>query len=598
MVDHGQQLPKTFFRFIGHFLSQFKGVVLIYVLLGLCTGLRGPFSSILIKKMINLLPQVQSGDVSILFMPATLIILNFIIFDNLTWRGMTYIRAKFTPVIMNRMIGASMEYVLGHSHQFFQDHLSGKISKQITNLADETENLIILIAPGILRGVSLLLASLIATYFVHPIFFLILVTWFVFFVGVSLFMSKKFVALSDAQATAESSIVGELVDTISNQMNVRLFSKKSYEQIRMQPYFMQQQKSYRKTYLYVLMKHSIQGGLIALMMAFSVYFLVKLYGKNLVTTGDFALIFGLSMEVGHMTWYTMWQFDNLNKAMGKCKQSLSALMNPLEITDKAGAKDLECSHGKIQFSDVEFRYKGSETLFKNKSITIHSGQKIGLVGYSGGGKSSFVNLIMRLYDVTDGCIMIDGKNIRDVTQDSLRENIAVIPQDPSLFHRTIMENIRYGRINATDEEVIEATKKAHAHDFITCLADGYNSLVGERGIKLSGGQRQRIAIARAIVKNAPILILDEATSQLDSVTEALIQESLWTLMQNKTTIVIAHRLSTLLHMDRILVFEGGNIVEDGSHSDLLLKNNLYKKLWDAQVGGFLGGNAKKVSDIE
>jgi len=207
-------------------------------------------------------------------------------------------------------------------------------------------------------------------------------------------------------------------------------------------------------------------------------------------------------------------------------------------------------------------------------------------------------LIMRLYDVTDGCIMIDGKNIRDVTQDSLRENIAVIPQDPSLFHRTIMENIRYGRINATDEEVIEATKKAHAHDFITCLADGYNSLVGERGIKLSGGQRQRIAIARAIVKNAPILILDEATSQLDSVTEALIQESLWTLMQNKTTIVIAHRLSTLLHMDRILVFEGGNIVEDGSHSDLLLKNNLYKKLWDAQVGGFLGGNAKKVSDIE
>jgi ATP-binding cassette subfamily B protein len=223
---------------------------------------------------------------------------------------------------------------------------------------------------------------------------------------------------------------------------------------------------------------------------------------------------------------------------------------------------------------------------------------IGLVGYSGGGKSTFVNLIMRLYDVTAGSILIDGHDIRDVTQDSLHEKIGMIPQDPVLFQRSLMENIRYGRIDATDEEVIEAAKKAHAHEFIIGLSRGYDSLVGERGIKLSGGQRQRIAIARAILKNAPILILDEATSQLDSVTEALIQDSLWELMQNKTTIVIAHRLSTLLHMDRILVFEKGNIVEDGSHDDLLLQNKLYKKLWDAQVGGFLGDDAKEVSDVE
>jgi ATP-binding cassette subfamily B protein len=190
--------------------------------------------------------------------------------------------------------------------------------------------------------------------------------------------------------------------------------------------------------------------------------------------------------------------------------------------------------------------------------------------------------------VTDGAILIDGQDIRDVTQDSLRENIAMIPQDPSLFHRSLMENIRYGRIDTTDEEVIEAAKKAHAHGFIEKLQQGYGSLVGERGVKLSGGQRQRIAIARAILKNAPILILDEATSQLDSVTENLIQESLWKLMQNKTTIVIAHRLSTLLHMDRILVFDKGKIVEDGTHSDLLTKGGVYKNLWDAQVGGFLG----------
>jgi len=197
-------------------------------------------------------------------------------------------------------------------------------------------------------------------------------------------------------------------------------------------------------------------------------------------------------------------------------------------------------------------------------------------------------LILRLYDVTNGSIIIDGQDIRDVSQDSLHKNIAMIPQDPSLFHRSLMDNIRYGRIDATDEEVIEAAKKAHAHEFIKMLPQGYDSLVGERGVKLSGGQRQRIAISRAILKDAPILILDEATSQLDSVTESLIQDSLWELMQDKTTIVIAHRLSTLLHMNRVLVFDQGKIVEEGSPDELLAKGGLYKKLWDAQVGGFLG----------
>jgi len=263
------------------------------------------------------------------------------------------------------------------------------------------------------------------------------------------------------------------------------------------------------------------------------------------------------------------------------------LIVSLEIQDKPNAITLNCTQGQITFNQVKFHYKSTEPLFQNKSIEIQAGQKVGLVGYSGSGKSTFVNLILRLYDVTDGAILIDGQDIRDVTQDSLRENIAMIPQDPSLFHRSLMENIRYGRIDTTDEEVIEAAKKAHAHGFIEKLQQGYGSLVGERGVKLSGGQRQRIAIARAILKNAPILILDEATSQLDSVTENLIQESLWKLMQNKTTIVIAHRLSTLLHMDRILVFDKGKIVEDGTHSDLLARGGVYKNLWDAQVGGFL-----------
>jgi ATP-binding cassette subfamily B protein len=228
------------------------------------------------------------------------------------------------------------------------------------------------------------------------------------------------------------------------------------------------------------------------------------------------------------------------------------------------------------------------------SLEILAGQKIGLVGYSGGGKTSFVNLILRLYEISEGSILIDNQDIRDVTQDSLRRAIAMIPQEPVLFHRTLLENIRYGRIEATDEEVIAASKRAYAHEFISKLPENYHTLVGERGIKLSGGQRQRIAIARAILKNAPILILDEATSQLDSVTEEYIQASLAELMQGKTTIVIAHRLSTLLHMDRILVFDQGKIIQDGTHAELLAQAGLYKTLWDAQVGGFLPDKDKRL----
>lgn len=588
MDDNHTQLPKTLFAFIWYFLQTFKPAVIMFGLLALAAGLWSPFNSILIKNVINLLPQIHDNEPFVLLIPVGLIVLNFIVFDIMTWRGMTYIRSKFMPIIINRIIGQSMTHVLGQSYLFFQDNLSGKISKKITNLADGTEAILMSVAPNFLKGTSLLLTALITAYFVNPIFFLILIIWFVFFTGVSVVMSKKFIILSNAQAAAESIVVGELVDTVSNQNNVRLFSRRSYENIRMIPFFYAQQQTYQHTYFYAFVMHFIQGAMIATMIGASAYFLVQLYTKNLVTIGDFALIFGLTMEAGHMMWLIMSEFDAFNKAAGKCKQSLYALMKPVEVKNKPNAKRLQVQGGQISFNNVRFEHKGTDAIFQNKSIEIKAGQKVGLVGYSGSGKSTFVNLILRLYDVTDGAIHIDGQDIRDVSQDSLHEHITMIPQDPSRFHRSIMDNIRYGKIDATDEDVIQASKKAHAHDFIVKLPQSYNSVVGERGAKLSGGQRQRIALAGAILKNAPILILDEATSQLDSVTEALIKDSLWGLMHNKTTLIIAHRLSTLLHMDRVLVFDQGRIVEDGTHDELLAKGHLYKILWDAQVNGFLG----------
>jgi ATP-binding cassette subfamily B protein len=338
------------------------------------------------------------------------------------------------------------------------------------------------------------------------------------------------------------------------------------------------------------------------------------YQKGIVSPGDFALVMMTNFNIIN----TLYQLSHMLRdfiANWSAVDQAIALLETSEMThsDKPNATALNYTHGQITFDQVKFHYKGTEPLFQNKSIEIKAGQKVGLVGYSGGGKSTFVNLILRLYDVTDGDILIDGQDIRDVTQDSLRASIAMIPQEPSLFHRSLMENIRYGRIDASDQEVVSAAKKDHVHEFISTLSQGYGLLVGERGVKLSGGQRQRIAIARAILKNAPILILDEATIQLDSVTESLIQESLLELMNSpieyhprengdldldfrlrgndknrKTVLVIAHRLSTLLHMDRILVFDKSKIVEDGTHSELLAKAGLYKSLWDAQVGGFLG----------
>lgn len=580
-------LPKTLPAFIWHFLKPYKLAVVFFVAMPLLAGFWGPFNSILLKDIIDLLPNLHEGDLSPVIWPAALIVLNFLVLDNLTWRSIGYLNYKYQAVIKNKIIGETLNFVLGNSHQFFQDNLSGRIANQITTLADNIETILHRISLEFIRGTSLLIVSFATAYFVNPLFFYTLLIWFLAFASFSIFMSMGLIPLADKHAETESVVSGQLVDCLSNQSNVRIFSKKDYEISRMGQFFLETQKAFQGKERYFLLLHSLQGLMIAVMMGFSAYFLVNLYGKNLVTIGDFALIFGLSMQLGHMIWYTLDFVNQFNQALGKCKQSLSALLIQPEIMDQSDAPDLHVKEGKITFDKIKFHYKGTEALFQNKSVMIEAGQKVGLVGYSGGGKTTFVSLILRLYDVTGGRILIDAQDIRDVTQESLRASIALIPQDPSLFHRSLMDNIRYGRPDATDEEVIEAAKRAHAHEFISQLPQGYASLVGERGVKLSGGQRQRIAIARAILKNAPILILDEATSQLDSVTESHIQESLWDLMQGKTTIVIAHRLSTLLHMDRILVFDHGKIVEDGPHAELLVKAGLYKTLWDAQVGGFL-----------
>ena len=316
-----------------------------------------------------------------------------------------------------------------------------------------------------------------------------------------------------------------------------------------------------------------------------VLYMVHLQASGNITIGDFAFVFSTALVVGDSVWQVTVKLQDFSRSMGDLKSAISIIDPAFHNPDPENAKILQAQKAKIEFKNFSFSYDNNKDILKNLNLLIKPGEKIGLVGHSGAGKTSLINLLLRYFENTNGEILIDDQNINDVTQDSLRSNIAVSPQETTLFHRSLLENIHVGKVDASFEEVVEASKKAHLHEFIVEFPDAYNTEVGERGLKLSGGQRQRIAIARAILKNAPILILDEATSALDSVTEKLIQDALNVLIEDKgkTVITIAHRLSTLKHMDRILVLDKGIIVEEGKHSELIHKpDSLYKRLWKLQ----------------
>lgn len=583
------QLPKILFQFIVHFLKAHPMAVGVLIGLSMLSGTYGTINSYLMKILVDYVAIIgnQNADLfKALFLPALFFILNYET-HNLSWRGVQYITIKTGPEIQNQIIREMFAYAEKNSFRFFQDNFSGTIASNISTIADNIFVMVTNIAPFLIRQTMQTTLALITMFFIHPLFSAVFAIWVVFFVMISLFCSKRIMSLSDVLAMSHSKLSGKITDSISNSNNVRLFSREQFEVNYLNGFLDDVADKFRKKEWFSLKLSLVQGLSITLLIAVLLFVLIKLKMHNLVTVGDFAFILGLGLYVTEGVWYFMEQIHRLNDLIGHSNQSLRMIMIPQEITDSPQAKNIHVSNGEIVFQDVTFQYKRHNNLFENKSVLIKGGQRVGLVGFSGSGKTTFVNLIVRLFDLSSGVIKIDNQNIRQVTQQSLRENIGFIPQDPVLFHRSLMENIRYGKIDASDEEVIQAAIKAHAHEFISLTPDGYQSLVGERGIKLSGGQRQRISIARAILKNAPILILDEATSALDSVTEGYIQDSLRTLMQGKTVIVIAHRLSTLLEMDRILVFDKGKIIEEGTHQSLMSKQGMYSVLWNSQVGGFL-----------
>ena len=539
----------------------------------------------LVKNFINIISNNSSNNLWLTFAYYAGLQLMLV----LAWVLSDYCIAKYISKYRLDIAEKFMDQLYKYPYSFFQDHLSGSITSKINDAFQHLPHIIFVIVNDFFHFFLLILTYIILLHNISFVFSTAMMIMVLSFIAIILFSMKKGMMLNKQYAEEKSKIIGLIADYISNMASIKLFANRSFEKNRFKKLEQDLIDIDYKGGIYHIKVYALLGSVTSIYSFFFIYALIIGYQKNLVTPGDFALVIMANFNVFNRLYQLSSILKDFIANWGAVDQAIILLENTnITNLDKPDAKSLTCIRGEIIFDKVQFYYKNLEPIFQDKSIKINAKEKIGLVGYSGGGKSTFVNLILRLYDLTDGAILIDNQDIRDVTQDSLRENISMIPQDPVLFHRSLMENIRYGRVNASDEEVIEAAKKAHAHEFIMELEQGYDSLVGERGVKLSGGQRQRIAIARAILKNAPILILDEATSQLDSVTENLIQMSLLELMKDKTTIIIAHRLSTLLHMDRILVFDKGSIIQDGSHSDLLSQDGLYKELWNTQVGGFLG----------
>ncbi|HWB34209.1 MAG TPA: ABC transporter ATP-binding protein [Candidatus Paceibacterota bacterium] len=493
----------------------------------------------------------------------------------------------FSAKVMNDLYSTSFSYLIGHSYNFFISNFAGSLTHKMSKYARSFETLFDSVVVQFVPTFLFVAGAVGVLFWRSHLLGIALGVWAIIFIAFQLFVAHLRQHVRVERAEADTRLTGALADAVSNQSTISLFSGSRYEYTR----YMGIVEAWHKATLRSWMTDDwIWAGIGLFMTAIEIgllYGSAMLWQQGLLTVGDFVLIQA----------YLLTTFDRLvgiNRdlrrfydAFADAGEMVEILETPHGIQDRAGAKPLSVSSGNVSFDDVGFYFHADRPILGHFTLNLTAHEKVAFVGPSGAGKSTITKLLLRLYDVQSGSIEIDGQNIAAVTQDSLREAIAFVPQEPILFHRSLMENIRYGRRDATDAEVIEAAKQAHCHEFISKLPDGYDTFVGERGIKLSGGERQRVAIARAILKNAPILILDEATSSLDSESEALIQDALRVLMQGKTVIVIAHRLSTIMHMDRIVVMEGGKVIASGTHAELLEEGGLYHKLWSIQAGGFI-----------
>ncbi len=484
-------------------------------------------------------------------------------------------------------------YLLGQSVSFFQNDFAGRVATKVMQTALSVRETVMKMLDVLLYILVYFTTMLILLAQADMRLTLVILGWFAAYVAVQVYFVPRLKKVSTEQADARSLMTGRVVDSYSNISTVKLFAhtqqEANYARESMDGFL---DTVYRQMRLVTGLSVSVQ--VLNYLLVFCISAMsIWLWSMSLITVGAIAIAVSLALRLNGMSQWIMWEVSGLFENIGAVADGMSTLSKPQQVLDSPKAKPIQVHSGAIEFQNISFHYGKGKEVIEGLSLTIRPGEKIGLVGRSGAGKSTLVNLLMRFYDLESGKILIDGQDIALAEQESLRAQIGMVTQDTSLLHRSVRENILYGKPNASEEELLAAIKKAEADVFIDELQDpkgniGLNAQVGERGVKLSGGQRQRIAIARVLLKDAPILVLDEATSALDSEVEAAIQQSLYQLMEGKTVIAIAHRLSTIAAMDRLIVLDDGKIVEQGAHNELVNQGGIYAQLWQHQTGGFLG----------
>ncbi|WP_438031214.1 ABC transporter ATP-binding protein [Sorangium sp. So ce233] len=478
-------------------------------------------------------------------------------------------------------------YLQHHSHRYLSNNFAGALAHRISETSMGVSQTLWAVLFDFWPIAIVFSVSIGLLYRAHPELAAFVSVWAVLFVGISYWLATRCQPHAVRAAAARSETTGKLVDSVTNLTSARLFARFGFEREYLDEQLARELRAVRRSNWYSERVRWFQFASAALLKVGTLYQALRLWQRGDIGVAEFVMATSLSLLIINEARNLSRRFLEFFEFVGNVANGVNTIVRSHELVDRPAAVAPRIERGHIELRSVSFGYTPDQPIFERLDVTIPRGQRVGLVGFSGSGKSTFVSLLLRLYEIDAGQIAIDGVDIRDMTQDALHAQIGLIPQDPSLFHRTLLENIRYGRLDATDEEVVEAARKAHAHDFIAQMKEGYRSMVGERGVKLSGGQRQRIAIARVILKDAPILLLDEATSSLDSITEKAIQDTLDGVMKGKTVLVVAHRLSTVVHLDRILVFDDGRIIEDGTHAELLALGGAYKRLWSKQSDGFL-----------
>jgi len=573
-------------------VRKYKGrALLVLLLVAIAKIADNVIVPIFFKRLFDLLGgeiETTSAEIPALLIGTLLIILVLRLVGWVAWRSFAAVNNWFQPRVMADLTQTSHDYLHGHAYRYFSNSFTGSLVRKVNRLSRSFEVLADQFQFVFVPLCVTVIGTMIVLWSRSPFIASVLIIWVVIYLIFNITFARWKTKYDFEKAKIDSEATGVLADSITNSTTVKLFTGHDYEKGLFKAVTERLRRARTFTWNVSEVMDAAQALLMIAIEFVMIYYAIKFWQEGILTIGDFALIqaylitfFGVLWDIGRAIRYTY-------EALADADEMVEILEEPHEIQDSRYAKPLDVQTGRVEFKNVYFSFQKTRRVLKGFNLEIKPNEKVAFVGPSGAGKSTVTQLLFRFYDVERGKIYVGNQNIAKVTQESLRSQISLVPQEPILFHRTIMENIRYGRRDATDEEVMEAAKRAYAHDFIEELPDGYETYVGERGVKLSGGERQRVAIARAILKDAPILVLDEATSSLDSESEALIQDALAELMKDKTTIVIAHRLSTIMKMDRIVEIDDGKVVGSGTHKQLLRKkDSIYRKLWEIQAGGFL-----------